>query len=81
VNARNGAGRTPLLQAAGNGQLTVVRLLLGRGADVNAADQAGRSPLVEAMRGGHTAVADLLREAGASEPEPAAGEEGEGGGK
>jgi ankyrin repeat protein len=36
VNAKDEAGRTPLMHAAGNGNLKAIELLLAKGADVNA---------------------------------------------
>jgi ankyrin repeat protein len=36
VNAKDEAGRTPLMFAAGNGNLKAIDLLIGKGADVNA---------------------------------------------
>jgi ankyrin repeat protein len=38
-------GRTGLIQAAQNGHLNLVRLLLDRGGDVNAADQVAQLAL------------------------------------
>lgn len=56
---------TPLVAAAENGHLDVVRLLLEKGAAVDGT--TGSAALWRAERGGHTAVAELLRYFGAEE--------------
>src|SRR5262245_28979262 len=47
-NARDGAGNTPLMQAAAYANAACVRLLLDRGADVNATNGAGATALMRA---------------------------------
>ena len=56
---------TPLLYAARDGNLEMVRLLLQLGADVKASDANGTSALVIALINGHTRVAKFLLENGA----------------
>ena len=46
--------------AARDGDASLVRTLLNRGAEVNAADNTGMTPLMHAVRNGHTAVVELL---------------------
>lgn len=63
-NTRNGSGATALMWAAGD--LSKVRLLLARGAQVNAASEDGRTPLMIAARHeGAAPVVRLLLEKGA----------------
>ncbi|KAL2854509.1 ankyrin repeat-containing domain protein [Aspergillus pseudoustus] len=63
VNATDLNGRTPLLWAAWNGNLNLVRLLLSTGgADVNARDAGGATPLSVAAQSGYTAIAKVLLE-------------------
>ncbi|TIT18508.1 MAG: ankyrin repeat domain-containing protein, partial [Mesorhizobium sp.] len=64
INARaDYYGRTALIEAARNGHLDVVKLLVGHGADVNLADKTGRnSALIEAIKGRHYEVAEYLLE-------------------
>jgi ankyrin repeat protein len=51
VNAANPeTGKTPLNEAAANGQVKAVRLLLSRGADASLADKSGVTPLDNAAR-------------------------------
>lgn len=54
-----------LHQAAADGDLEQVRLLLSQGADVNVKDQRGRAALHRAANTGHVEVARLLIEYGA----------------
>lgn len=54
----------PLVMAAGNGRLNVVRLLVERGAAVNPAGSR-HTPLDAALMAGRDEVADYLRSAGA----------------
>jgi ankyrin repeat protein len=49
VEAQRHEGCTPLLIAAGRGDVDVVRLLLGRGADIEASDEQGNTALHYAL--------------------------------
>jgi hypothetical protein len=60
IDARDEAGRTPLMLAVTQGRLEIVRLLLTRGADPNAADNAGHTPLQQARRQNSPEIAALL---------------------
>ena len=55
-------GWTPLHEAARNGHLDVVELLLARGADFSIRDDRDRSPLVLASENGNPKVANFLFE-------------------
>jgi len=65
IDARDEAGRTPLMLAVTQDQPEIVRLLLARGADPNAADNTGHTPLQQATKRNLQDVAALLEEAGA----------------
>ena len=54
-----------MYEAASEGRLDVVRLLLKRGVDPNIQDQYGDTPLHIAAHGGHDDVVKLLLEYGA----------------
>lgn len=69
VDARDSAGRTPLLLAARAGHLPIVQILLDRGADVDAVDRSGYSALTLAVSGDHTGVVRALLARGAN-PSP-----------
>jgi len=60
IDARDEAGRTPLMLAVTQGQLEIVRLLLARGADPDAADNAGHTPLQQARQQNSREIAALL---------------------
>lgn len=67
IDARNGAGRTPLAEAAKRGRLAAVRTLLNHGAEIDVYDtQSGFTPLHLAAEGNHAAVVRRLLAAGAS---------------
>ena len=53
-------GITPLLLAAGRGNVTICEYLISKGAQINAQDNGGRSALYFAVSGGHLAVCSLL---------------------
>ena len=57
---------TELLQAAKNGRMHAVQLLLAAGADVNERDQVSRTALINAALMGHLEVVQLLLENGAN---------------
>jgi hypothetical protein len=65
LEARDQAGRTPLMLAVMQRKPEVVRLLLDRGADPNVADSAGRTPLQQAKQENLREIAALLERAGA----------------
>ena len=56
---------TPLHFAATNGHVSMVKLLVERGADVNVKSQWGQTPLHYAAGEGHVAMVKLLVELGA----------------
>jgi ankyrin repeat protein len=60
VNAVQQDGVTPLHEAAAIGNLTLVQLLLARGADASARDAKRRSAADFAREGGHAAIVELL---------------------
>ena len=59
VNER-GSDSAPLLLAAGQGRLDVVRYLLNEGADVNARELHGNTALTEATYYGHASIVKEL---------------------
>jgi ankyrin repeat protein len=65
LEARDGGGRTPLIDAAGRGDLDIVNVLVARGALVDARDSDDATALHHAARGGHHACALVLARAGA----------------
>ena len=65
IDARDEAGRTPLMLAVTQDRLEIVRLLLARGADPNAVDDAGHTPLQQATKRNLQDVAALLEQSGA----------------
>jgi hypothetical protein len=65
LNARDAAGRTPLMLAILHGQTEVVSALLAYGADPNAADTHGITPLQAARAAGRPAIIAALQRYGA----------------
>ena len=71
-NEGNSQGResvTPLHAAAGGASVSMVELLLARGANVNATDASGRTPLHRACESGHP---EIVRALLAAKADPAA---------
>ena len=64
--ARAFAERTTLHQAARDGDVDTVELLLSTGVDVNSADSEGATPLFLASLNGYTDIVELLLNAGAN---------------
>ena len=56
---------TPLHQAAADGDIEQVRLLISKGADVNAQDEKENTPLCHAVKSGKMELVHMLVEAGA----------------
>jgi beta-lactamase regulating signal transducer with metallopeptidase domain len=65
VNATVDGDGSPLIVAAREGRMDIVRLLLDRGADVNLAVVGDGSPLIMAAREGHADIVALLLDKGA----------------
>lgn len=66
VNATNANGGTPLMEAAWNGYLDIVRLLVEKGANVNAIDDEGGTALMLACKNCHLGVTKVLLDRGAN---------------
>ncbi len=68
---RNKTGMTPIIGAAANNQIAIVKLLIARGADVNAkitgGQFAGKSALSFALQRNLTEMITILKNAGARE--------------
>ncbi|NOY61603.1 MAG: hypothetical protein GXP10_00370, partial [Gammaproteobacteria bacterium] len=64
VNARDNAGNTALMGAAGEGREKIIKLLLRRGASVGAKNKNGDTALKFAAEKGHLPVMNLLLSAG-----------------
>jgi ankyrin repeat protein len=64
--ARRRVGFEKLTIAAGNGDVTAVRSLIGEGIPVNDPSHEDKTPLIAAAEGGHTPVIGLLLTAGAN---------------
>ncbi|RYP56997.1 hypothetical protein DL770_010789 [Monosporascus sp. CRB-9-2] len=64
-SGHNIGGQIPLLWAAANGRLAVLKLLVEKGAQIEARDNDNKTPLMLAAEYGHEAAAKLLVEKGA----------------
>jgi ankyrin repeat protein len=65
IDARDEHGQTALMNAARDGQVSVVRLLAERGADLNHHAKYGLSAVMLAVLRGHVEVVRVLVDAGA----------------
>jgi ankyrin repeat protein len=63
VNSQANCGCTPLLLAAGNGDIEITRALLARGADPETICNPGRTALVVATERGYSGIVELLKRA------------------
>ena len=63
INAKNRHGDTPIMTAALNGHLDIVRKLRSQGADL---EPSGWTPLIYAATGGHDAIVTYLLDQGAN---------------
>jgi ankyrin repeat protein len=63
VNAQASCGCTPLLLAAGSGDIGITRALLNSGADPETVCRPGRTALVVAIERGYSAIVELLKRA------------------
>ncbi|HTT20628.1 MAG TPA: ankyrin repeat domain-containing protein [Candidatus Sulfotelmatobacter sp.] len=66
MNIRDGIGRTPLYDAAANGQIEAIAVLLAANADVHARTPGGHTALGVAASDGHEDVVRLLIANGAN---------------
>lgn len=66
IDARDGGGRTALMEAAREGHLRISRALIEAHADVNLVDEHGTTALMEAARSGADGVVSALGSAGAA---------------
>jgi hypothetical protein len=65
VNAKDERGYTPLIWAAAQGHIKVMKVLLDNGADINAQNELGETALIMAAHFGDTKAAQLLIARGA----------------
>lgn len=63
INQQDEQGWTPLIWAAGKGNLPAVELLVEKGADVAKVGRDQRTPYLVALAAGHQGVARFLRDA------------------
>ena len=60
MNYRYAKGHSPLLEAAANGRIDIVRTLAAYGADLHARTDAGKNALNFAEERGHKEVTEFL---------------------
>jgi len=62
VNYRYAKGHSPLLEAAANGNLDIVKILVAHGADTTAITDDGKTPIAFAQERNHPEVVAFLRQ-------------------
>ena len=65
VNIIDSSGNTPLIFAASSGNLTMVSLLINRGASIQSSTMNGTTPLHAACQEGHYKIVQFLIDLGA----------------
>lgn len=65
INAQDHQGKTAMHYAVMSGDVGMVKILLGHGANIDTQDHEGKTPLYDAVEKNHVAIADLLIDQGA----------------
>ncbi|KAH7224286.1 ankyrin repeat protein, partial [Fusarium redolens] len=65
VEEKDACGCTPLILAAREGHVAIVKLLLDNGAKIEASDRAAYTCLMSAAEEGHSSVVSVLLDCGA----------------
>ncbi len=70
LEARDAAGKTPLMVASEGGRPETVKFLIEKGADIGARDRDDKTALAMAQANRHQAVVQLLTAAATSKSRP-----------
>ncbi len=66
IHKADNNGRTPLIHAIDQGNLSIIQLLIAKGADIHKADNNGRTPLIHAIGKRDLSIIQLLIAKGAN---------------